>query len=469
MYRTKIISIFLILILICPLFSITKAISTNQKDENIIFGNSIFDFIQGVKIDFTPPDLIQDCGSYFILNVTLTRERPHIFHSFSLSVFLKVEGGFGNNIFLIGSKNFVYFPPFTNKITVQIPCITKNNIITNIQKINTIEKNKCKINEASIGVKISKIGKWCFEGFIWRLITRNYITIKKYFQNEYPSCKYPTLCDFILYGSYNLFNYNMFPQNFIKIIYRFNIFLNNIRYLSRFITWKTVNIVEPFIRSTNFEINKLEIDNETNEHGDFKLNLTVYSKENYEVKIVILIDISDKPFMSSIIPSVTKDTSYNVGHYIGYLEPDQSLDLSFDCSFPNQSFSEKDYEISIEIAPFIPIDNSSIFGPLFYDFRYKFFNLPNYYINGTVLKLVKELWYNTPIYYGDKNTATAFLTKYEKIKYKGETPVQEFVGDIMDEVRENSWFFIIAIFLFIISYGFVYGLINWLIRKKFNG
>ena len=130
-------------ILLLPVFSQHIQAEQNTPTINQTTSTPIIDFSRGFKIDFTPPDLILDCGSFFFLNVTLTRckLRPTIF---SLSVFLNLTDELERNKDIrIGLMPFIYIPALHNDpYTIRVPCFTNHQLASNIYSLNAKTKNE---------------------------------------------------------------------------------------------------------------------------------------------------------------------------------------------------------------------------------------------------------------------------------------------------------------------------------------
>ncbi|MCJ7570745.1 MAG: hypothetical protein MUO82_02550 [Candidatus Thermoplasmatota archaeon] len=130
----------------------------------------IRDFIRGVKIDFTPPSVVLNSGSYFVLNVTLTRTRirPMIF---SIVVFMRLKDEFDrDHVVRIGSKPYVFFPVNNESIAVCIPCITQHEIASDVSCLFSGSTSKLNLFNGSIGVQINKGSRWYIDDIIWRKI-----------------------------------------------------------------------------------------------------------------------------------------------------------------------------------------------------------------------------------------------------------------------------------------------------------
>ena len=88
MIVNKSVALFIVVILSLPCITTSKAVFDDDGAPTKIFADSLFDEIRGIKIDFTPPEIIQECGSYFNLDLTLTKERPLLSNIFSISVLI---------------------------------------------------------------------------------------------------------------------------------------------------------------------------------------------------------------------------------------------------------------------------------------------------------------------------------------------------------------------------------------------
>ena len=126
------------------------------------------DFVRGMEVDFEPPELLTLSGSYFTLDVELTKIRPRPLF-FSLGVFLKTKDEYGRDLVTrIGCCPYVHIPlnQLQDKVVVSVPCFTTTSIVEQLSELNGAED--IEICDAEIGVKVEKIWQWGFSDLLWK-------------------------------------------------------------------------------------------------------------------------------------------------------------------------------------------------------------------------------------------------------------------------------------------------------------
>ena len=301
----RIVPFIIVSLLVSPSFCSIDAVANQSSDHD----KPIIDFIRGLEIKFDSPQLIQDCGGVFLLNVTFTKTKlMNLPRLFSASVFLKIKDEFNKNkIIRIGSQPFIYIPSSHISTTVSIPCLTNNNFLTNLYRLRSGEKNEFKIRDAAIGVRIEKAPHWIlFDRFLWNSLVINEIQGEVWFQ----------VGDNTLWRSFK--DNSLLPDRKPVMTFRLFSFLqwSNSRFKERnpFIVWDDIKVVSPFVCSKDVFIDYYRIDEKTDKNGTFQVNVSITNNLNENITAGVLIDMSDQPIINTLVP-VLKVTRYNVGYF----------------------------------------------------------------------------------------------------------------------------------------------------------
>lgn len=412
----------------------------------------IIDNIRDLKIEFEPPNLLLDCGSLFFLNVTITKTKfTHLPRIFSITVFLDIKDEFDKSkIIQIGSQPLVYMPHYQQEKTINISCFTTNNLIENLYCLYSGEKTEINIDKSgAIGVRIDKKPRWICNGIMskFQWVINEAMLLKPWewlLRRDFPTARY--------------------PSNIVRIISILQMVNSCLIGMNRFIVWEDVKLTSPFACSEDicFEYDYMSIDEKTDKEGNF--NVTVYIKNDLdeEIEVFVLVDISNKPLFNSLLPSF-KEKMYNVGFNNTSISGNSYYQTNISCSFPINGFFKKNYSVTIECLPYIPIEGKNQFGFLFYDLRWKIFTEPKYWVKGSVKNSIKEFWYNLPILNGNPEK-TAILPNYHgEISYNGPVTEEELVVQAIDQIGEEvkGWIYIyffltlLLIGFFIIGYWYV--------------
>jgi hypothetical protein len=421
----------------------------------------IKDFLRGVKIDFTPPSIVQNSGSYFILNVTLTRTRMRpIF--FSIVVLLRLEDEFGrDHTVRIGSKPYVFFPPNEKSITVCIPCITTHDIASDVSCLFSGETSEWKSPNGNIGVQINRVCRWVIDDIIWKILITDKIEAGKWSQwSSEQTTQFISSLELISTVWKNSGAINKF-----RFISAMSIIISHARARNKMIVWKPTTILPSFISSTNVSMDAT-IDNETDENGRFKVNVNIKNSLDIGINALVLVDMSDRSFINSLLPMFKGITIYNVGHRNCSVNKSSNYSTQIDCAFSDKGFDKKNYKITVECAPSIAVGNSNLYGIYFYNLRWQMLIKPYYIIDGNVSSLIREMWYNTPIFYG-KPAASGqiFQTQKEPILYKGKTPVDKIINEVTQTLLDQPLFLLLIVFLIGTPYTLIILLIYRNVRK----
>lgn len=356
---------------------------------------------------------------------------------------MKIPGNYLKySIQRIGIKSFVYLPP-KEEIIVQIPCLTFNNTLSNLKCLKTYETSDIKFINGSIGVRISKWPLWVIEGILWNYFIRQGLLL-----NTAPS---------------NIFRYSSLRQ----------IFFSSSRSFNRSIEWDdSVKFVHPFVCTNKIKLYNvtLRTDNhdklvDKNENITITFNVT----NNLEEDIILstLVDMSNEKIYNDLFPSLPEEI-YNLGFNETVVkEGKQNQTIWINCTFPNKSFRRTTYQVTLECAPYINIQNSNLFGLYGYNYRYKTLVAPFYLENETVKEAAKRFWYNLPIFNATEDEdQPIFLTRYFDVNYTGKTPTEELVQEVLGELEKHYFEIVKWILIIIIPYALLCGFINWIVRKK---
>ena len=410
----------------------------------------IIDYIRGVKVDFEPPKIILDCGCYFLLNVTISRTksvmRPRYF---SISVFLKTEDKYGIiKIIPIGSIASVFLPITEDEVKISIPCFTNNKMLQYLYDLYFGKKYEFELSKGSIGVRIesfscrylleavlSKMKLWLNEAVIWR--------VHRWFISGFPT--------------------NRPPENVYRLLSRIHRFSSILRNMDATIVWRDVNLSPPFVCSKKINFEYVNVSNKTDPNGKFKVSFKISNHLDEDIKIVMHIDLSEKSFINLLFP-VAKEMTYNAGIFLEKIPANEYIIRTVNCSFPEQIFNRKNYSVSVECAPYIPIGRTNKFGILFFDIRWMIFVKPRYVASGYIENSARKLWYNLPIFWGDPQKAAIFPVHYDSISYKGKIPSEEIDRTVKQLGKEVKSWIILYFFLTLLLIGF-FCIGYWIVRR----
>lgn len=417
----------------------------------------IRDFIRGVKIDFTPPPIVQNSGSYFILNVTLTRTRTHPI-IFSIVVFMKLKDEFGrDHAVRIGSKPYVFFPPKNESITVCIPCITQHELASDASCLFSGVTSKYDLPQGSIGVRIDKVGRWIIDDILWRMLTKDEIDAEKF--SEWPS----QATQFISFlESISTIWKNFGPISKFGVISSLSLFLSHVNAKNKTTVWKDTNILPSFISSSNISMNAT-IENKTDNTGHFTVNVTIKNNLDIDVHALVCVDMSDQSFVNKLVPMFKGYTIYNVGYWKCFVSKHGNNWTKISCNFPGKGFEKKYYQIVAECTPYIDVGKSNIYGLYFFTIRWNTFIKPFYIVNESVSNQIKNMWFNTPIFYENPLTpGQIFQTQREQTLYQGKTSGDILINEATQSILDQPIFLLLIVFLI----GTPYTLIILLIYRN---
>lgn len=364
----------------------------------------------------------------------------------------------------IGTKPFVYFPACETSITVCIPCFTRHDFASDISCLfsgTTSEYNFSNINNESIGVRIDKIPRWCIENFFWKKILTDEFEPEKWSEwSDEQTTEFISILNFFN----NLWS-NSLTMKF-RFIFLLSIIISHNNAKNNMIQWKKTTIIPSFIRSTEVNM-KADIDNETDEYGNFKVNVNISNNLKVDVYALILVDMSDRSFINSLFPMLKGLTIYNVGNKSIFIKASEKKSVEIQCKFPDNGFDEKTYDIVVECAPYLPMNESNMYGIYFFNMRWKMLIKPYYIVNGKVTSMIRDMWYNTPIFYSKPVALQQiFQTQRKNIVYNGNRSIDILVNDITDSLIDQPLFLIIIIFLIGAPYTLIVLLIYRNIRES---
>jgi hypothetical protein len=419
------------------------------------------DFLRGVKIDFTPPKMVQNSGSSFVLNVTITRTRirPIIF---SIVVFMRLKDEFGkDHTVRIGSKPYVIFPQNAESIIVSIPCLTKHDFASDANCLFSGATSGYNLSDGSIGVRIDRVSRWVFDDIFWKVLIKDNIEPEKW--SEWTS---EEITQFIsLLERISTLWKNSGTIFKFRCISALSIFMSHATARNKMIVWEKTKILPSFISSTEISMNAT-IDNETDDNGHFKVSVTIKNNLDTDVYALVLVDMSDRSFINSLLPMFKGITIYNVGYWKCFVKKYESNWTEIQCNFSDKGFDKKDYKIVVECAPYIPMGNSNLYGVYFFDMRWQMLIKPYYIINGKATNLIREMWYNTPIFYGKPSASgQLFQIKSESILYKGNTSADKLIDDVTKKLLDQPLIVLLIVFLIGAPYTLIVLLIYRNIRK----
>ncbi len=435
-----------ITIILFLLFTPTTFFITDVSETAKAEPTPIKNFIRGLQIDFNPPDIIQECGSLFNLNVNVTRFRsgPLIF---SLSAYIKFKDEFDKElVHKIGFIPFVYIPPFHRKTTtVQIPCLTTRDLEDHLTMLSSNFKRKLHLEDAEIGVKVDRICHWSVENIFWNVFINNDFKLKNFLISNGEDFYY----QFFLKNKGS----TSFPLRTIRFLQLFQRVNSVFKRNNPLIVWEPVQICPPLVCSTAIDIKNANV-NKTIQNKKFTVTVDIMNTidHDFPLNVLVIVDLDNKPVVNTLIPTLD-NTHYEVGFnktklYYGL----NSIDIS--CVLPQdiQLYLGNDtFTLSIECVPYIPIDNMSQFGILFFHIRWLLAIKPKYVVSGELQEAIQEMWYNVPLFYGKTDAASIFPSIHKEIKYTGDKPIDnitELVQQLSGEVK--SWIYLYSILITLI-------------------
>jgi len=375
--------------------------------------------------------------------------------AFSVSVFLKVKDEYGiPRTTKIGMLPYVYIPPGQWKKNVSVPCLTTNNLLSDLYCLRTGEKHEFNPGDAKIGVRLDRPVRWGAEALYWRLLTSNFPEIATGLFSNFSG---PIWWIVMMAGPWIE---SMPILNKMRAIY-FLQRINSIKTsINPSIVWKKTNVTSPFICSKNITL-KADVDKKTDKNGNFNVSVTISNDFDIEINAAIVVDISDEPFFNSLLPT-TKETRYNVKFKEKRLSPNESVTWSMKCSFPKGNFLKKNYTVRVECGPYIPIGCSNQFGIYTFTLRWLLLIKPNYKVNTSVQNKIRNFWYNLPLYNDTKNTNSTeiFPAKNKEIMYLGPSPTD--MVTVMDK-GVKGWILIQSLSIFLLIGFALVG--YWFVRK----
>jgi len=454
----------LIFILLAPTCLPVHASGSNEVTTSI--KNSLTDVIRGIKIDFKPPSIVQEAGSYFILNVTLThmkiKPRPIVF---SLSVYLNLKNEYGwNHTVKIGSKPFVFLPP-GKSITIAVPCFTQHNLGMNINALFAGKTSPFNLSKGLIGVKIDKIGAWLVQDLLWKFLVTDKINIKQW--SEWTTQETEQFISSLELLSNVWKNSGGLAK--IRVFSGLSIIANLLRPHIPLIVWKDTRILPAFICCSKIRMTA-NIPNSTEKNGSFRVTVTVINDLPIDTSVIILVDMSDQTFVNTLFPSLKGLTIYNLGFLNKTIKKNDTNTWVINCSFPDKGFDRKQYNITVECGPYIPINDSSLYGIFYYNFRWKMLVKPYYVVNATVTNFIQELWFNAPIFWGNPPIGQIFQTNQSPILYTGTTSTDIMINQITNSLLEQPLLLFLIFFLigtpYILIVLLIYVIVQKIIKKK---
>ena len=234
-----------------------------------------------------------------------------------------------------------------------------------------------------------------------------------------------------------------------------------------------VTLINPLTYKNAIRLEWFNTSNETDKNGNFTVSLNISNCIDCDIRVSVLVDIADKPLFNSIFPSFLKfdTTIYNAGSLDEKISRYNYLNKTINCSFPENWYCNGKFDVTIECAPYISIDNLSTLGKTFYDERFKEEILPKYDVDSDVLKSIKRVWYNTPIFLDDSDTL--FPVKHDSILFNGTSFLEEVVEKVDEKtahyvgiIKEVAFFISIVGIIFLICLVLFRGFIDWVVRKK---
>lgn len=444
MKKVRILSV--VLLLVFPSLFMSVGLDAEKNNDHPV-ADFLFD-LRGIEVDFSPPKILTDCGSQFVLEVKLKNCR--MFHRFfSLIVFMDLGDETNHDIQRIGYDPFVHLGPREEK-TIKVTCLTLNELPTNVECLNSNEKNELSFDKGKIGVKLSKSFRWMLEGLCWRFIILNELTFEKLILNTYSRLSF--------YSSFwEFYNQRIKPLD-CSVQWRGPVYFSN-----------------PFVCTNKIQLYDLKLRTDCSENGNFEVNknefinvsFNVTNNLDHDIVFSSLLDFSDEKIYNDLFPTLPEQI-YNIDFKEQIIRKnDQNVSVWMNCTFPDKSFRRTTYFITLECGPYLDIHESNLFGLYGYNYRYKTLITPFYLENNTVKESTERFWYNLPIFNKTENAdSSILLTHYFPVEYVGENPTEEIAGEVLGEIDKNLFLLVKIFAVIFILPALLWGGIHWIIRKK---
>jgi hypothetical protein len=189
-----------------------------------------------------------------------------------------------------------------------------------------------------------------------------------------------------------------------------------------------------------------------------------------DVNVVVLVDMSDQSIFNYFLPMFKGQTMYNLGFLNTRINAGASTTQIIPCVFPGKGFDKKKYNITVECGPFISIGNASAYGIYFFYDRWNLMVKPNYFVSGKVSNLIRELWFNAPIFYGEPPMGVMFQANHSQILYEGKSSTDLTINRITTSLFDQPLLLLLFIALIAIPYALIvlliYVVVQKIMRKK---
>jgi hypothetical protein len=451
MSRGKCVCVLFLLLILIPIASSPCLVVAQTQDNGI----TRQDYLRGIKIDFTPPKIVQNSGSFFLLNITLTRIRLRPTY-FSIDVLLRLKDDFGReHTVVIGSQPILHFPMKNLSFTVCVPCFTNHDLISDMACLFSHQTSALENQTGSIGVQIKRFGRWWIDDSICRFMIRK-------LDVSWPLWSSNQASDF--FSSFKSIINWQFRFRLLQILQDWG---SHRRAKNDMIEWQDTNIVPSFASSNDVYFDVVSMRKETTTDGKFNVTMAFYNNLDMPIQTSITIDLSDQSFLNTIMPMLKGNMIYNVGYGNVNISPKGTYIATFNCSFPDRGFNREEYPITIESAPYISVGRTNIYGAYFYNVRFQTLVKPYYVVNASALALIQNVWYNLPIFYGTPSPSQQiFQTNHSTILYQGKTQMEKTLDQATDTLLSQPAFFFILLFLIGIPYSLFILLILFILERR---
>jgi len=196
-------------------------------------------------------------------------------------------------------------------------------------------------------VKIDRVAHLGIQGFLWNTLVNKGLNIN----NPIFITNQPRLWNTIQTIQSSILNY---PLNKLRFFSFLHILNSGTKTHNPFITWKNLEIISPFPCSKEIKLSIENISNGTDDEGKFNITITATNNLNKDISALILVDISDKPLANSLLPMKWEE-HYNVGYQVPFIPKHTTITTNISCQFPAMSFKRQNYSLTVECAPYIPI------------------------------------------------------------------------------------------------------------------
>lgn len=411
------IKIITILFSLCFVFAqISYPVSADDQQVDIDYNQAVSLNVKNCLeiVDIEVSDIVIKCFSKITVNVTVKNRGIPSF--ITVLVYLKTESNeLKNNFFLIGSKRL--FIKCCAETKISITCRTWSHRFIYFDPKYSDYRDEV-FYEGFIGARVVKLP-------ILRAIPARRPIVN--------SCQ--RLNDIL--GEKILTYYPKIPNMINSLIQKFNDFD---------IEWKPVTLVDPFITKKIIDFEWWKIPEQTNEEGSFSIELNVSNSLSIDLPLKVVIFIRQDIVAGAIFRNWGPLVGYPAGIEECTIPKNSNINLTINCTFPEENFQEGYYDIRITLYSWIPADgNKNWLGWMKGSLEIR--KMPRPFANKYAQEYWDVIWtyykyapiVNSEAYIGAYTWGTNIYTptKKEKIYLNIKTPQEKQIEGLINETIEQ--------------------------------